>query len=91
MPERARRNEAERERLAAQLTGLGFRVTPSQANFLLARCDGCAGKLTTALLHKGVIVRPMHAFGLGEGALRISVGLPAENDRCVAALREILT
>ena len=91
VPERALRNERERERLAAHLKALGFRVTPSQANFLLARCDGNAGQLTTALLHKGVIVRPMHAFGLGEGALRISVGLPEENDRCVAALREILS
>lgn len=91
VPERARRNERERERLAAALTALGFRVVPGQANFLLARCDDNAGRLTTALLHKGVIVRPMHAFGLGEGALRISVGLPEENDRCLAALREIMS
>jgi len=91
VPERARRNERERERLGAQLATLGFQVVPSQANFLLVRCTGCAGKVTTALLHKGVIVRPMHAFGLGDGALRISVGLPEENDRCVAALREILS
>ena len=91
VPQRALRNEQERERLASGLTKLGFRVTPSQANFLLARCAGNAGQLTTALLHKGVIIRPMHAFGLGEGAVRISVGLPTENDRCLAALREILT
>lgn len=91
VPQRALRNQRERERLAGGLAALGFRVTPSQANFLLVRCAGDAGRLTTALLHKGVIVRPMHAFGLGEGALRISVGLPEENDRCLAALREILT
>lgn len=91
VPLRARRNEQERERVARELASLGFRVTPSQANFLLVRCAGNAGQLTTALLHKGVIVRPMHAFGLGEGALRISIGLPAENDRCLAALKEILT
>ncbi len=91
VPERARRNERERERMSAQLAEIGFRVVPSQANFLLVRCDGNAGRLTTALLHKGVIVRPMNAFGLGEGALRISVGLPEENDRCLAALREILS
>lgn len=91
VPERARRNEQERERLARQLTAMGFRVTPSQTNFLLVRCPGNAGQITTALLHKGVIVRPMHAFGLGEGALRISVGLPEENDRCVAALKEIVS
>jgi histidinol-phosphate/aromatic aminotransferase/cobyric acid decarboxylase-like protein len=32
----------------------------------------------------------MHAFGLGEGALRISVGLPAENQQCIEAIKEIL-
>lgn len=91
VPDRVQRNERERERLARQLETLGFVVVPSQANFLLVRCRGNAGQLTTSLLHKGIIVRPMHAFGLGEGALRISVGLPEENDRCVAALREILS
>ncbi len=95
--ERARRNTVERERLARNLEAVGFQVVPSQANFLLVRCNSCPDRmksallLTTSLLMKGVIVRPMHAFGLGEGALRISVGLPEENDRCVAALREILS
>ena len=31
----------------------------------------------------------MHAFGLGEGSLRISIGLPAENHQCIKALKEI--
>jgi histidinol-phosphate aminotransferase len=46
--------------------------------------------LTRRLLERGVIVRPMDAFGLGDGAIRISVGLPDENARCVAALQELL-
>jgi len=87
---RARRNREQLEWMADQLSGLGFQVVPSQTNFILVRCDGDAGKLTNDLLHKGVIVRPMHAFGLGEGALRISVGLPEENQACINALKEIL-
>jgi len=69
---------------------LGLEVTPSQTNFLLVRCPGKASEMTQALLQRGVIVRPMAAFGLGEGALRISVGLPSENERCISALKEIL-
>ncbi len=88
--ERAARNRERMEWLAAKLTELGLRVTPSQANFLLVRCPGKAGAITDALLRRGVIVRPMDAFGLGDGALRISVGTPAENARCVAALEGIL-
>ncbi len=88
---RVRRNREQLDWMAAQLASLGLEVVPSQTNFILVRCDGDAGKLTNDLLQKGVIVRPMHAFGLGEGALRISIGLPEENQICLTALKEILS
>ncbi len=88
---RVQRNREQLDYMATQLADLGFAVVPSETNFILVRCDGDAGKLTNDLLQKGVIVRPMHAFGLGEGALRISIGLPAENQRCLDALKEILS
>ncbi len=88
---RAERNREQLEWMETELAGLGLDVVPSQTNFILVRTPGDAGKVTEALLHKGVIVRPMHAFGLGEGALRISVGLPAENQQCIEALKEILS
>ena len=87
---RAAHNRAWRTELVAGLEDLGLDVTPSQTNFLLVRCPGCAAKLVGSLLERGVIIRPMHAFGLGEGAVRISVGLPEENRRCLDALKEIL-
>ncbi len=87
---RARRNRERLEWLTRELTALGLEVVPSQTNFLLVRCPGRAGEWTKALLRRGVIVRPMAAFGLGEGAMRVSVGLEEENVRCVAALKEIL-
>lgn len=91
VPERAERNRVQREWLADALTRLGLQVTPSQTNFLLVRCPEQAARIAAALLRRGVIVRPMAAFGLGDGALRISVGLPAENRRCVEALREVIS
>ncbi len=89
---RARRNREQLAWLAAELARLGLVVTPSQTNFLFCTCRGSGKTLADALLQQGVIVRPMDAFGLGdgEGALRISVGLPAENRRCVAALAAVL-
>jgi histidinol-phosphate aminotransferase len=87
---RAARNRERMEWLSEQLTRLGLQVTPSQTNFLFVRCDGHAGQLAQQLLSKGVIVRPMTAWGFNENALRISVGLPHENEHCIAALREIL-
>jgi histidinol-phosphate aminotransferase len=38
---------------------------------------------------RGVIVRPVAGYQLPEW-VRISVGTPAENDRCLAALKEVL-
>lgn len=90
VPARVERNRMQREWLGRELAALDLEVVPSQTNFLLVRCPGNAGRLSQELLQKGVIVRPMHAFGLGEGALRISVGLPAENRKCVSALKELL-
>ncbi len=87
---RAVRNREWLEELERGLAGLGLEITPSQTNFILVRCPGNANELTQELLKRGVIVRPMSAFGLGDGAIRISVGLPEENARCLEALREIL-
>jgi histidinol-phosphate aminotransferase len=61
---------------------------PSHGNFVLVKV-GDAARINTELLHKGVIVRPVASYGLPEW-LRISVGLPAENERFLAALREIV-
>jgi histidinol-phosphate aminotransferase len=88
---RCERNRDNLEWMETELAALGLAVVPSQTNFILVRTPGDAGKVTEALLQKGVIVRPMHAFGLGEGALRISVGLPEENQQCIEALKEIMS
>ena len=60
----------------------------SHGNFVLVKLGDAAG-INTALLHKGVIVRPVASYALPEW-LRISVGLPSENERFLAALGEIL-
>ncbi|MDF1563366.1 MAG: histidinol-phosphate transaminase [Deltaproteobacteria bacterium] len=82
-------NSAELARLEAALPGLGVTVTPSVCNFVL--CDfGREGKgVYEALLHEGIIVRPMAGYGFTESA-RITVGLPGENERLLAALKKVL-
>ncbi len=88
--QRRRHNRDWLEALQRGLTGLGLKVTPAQTNFLLVRCGCDAGRVVQELLQRGVIARPMNTFGLGDDALRISVGLPEENERCLSALKEIL-
>jgi histidinol-phosphate aminotransferase len=78
-------NRRERERLAAALTELGFPPPPSQANFLFFDYGRPGRELYEQLLTKGVIVRPFGATPF----IRITVGTPAQNDRLLAALREV--
>ncbi len=82
-------NAAERAKLTASLTDLGFVVAPSQANFLFVNVGGPGKALYDALLQKGVIVRPMPPPA--DNWLRITVGLPAENLRLLGALAELRT
>lgn len=76
--------------LAERLAALGGRVLPSQANFVFVDFPGRNGNQDfEALLRRGVVVRPMAGYGF-PSAQRITVGLPAENEKCLAALREVL-
>jgi histidinol-phosphate aminotransferase len=84
-------NSEQRALLTSELSRLGFTVAPSQANFLCvelpARTQLAAAAMFTALLGKGVIVRPIGGM---PRHLRISIGLVDENARLLAALRELL-
>jgi histidinol-phosphate aminotransferase len=79
---------AERERMLEILQRLDGvrRVYPSAGNFLLTRFDD-AETAYRRLLAAGVVVRDMRTTpGLGD-ALRITIGLPEENEALFAALR----
>lgn len=65
---------------------LGLGYARSDANFVLVEVGGDAHSLYERLLKHGVITRPVGAFGL-TSHLRVTVGLPAENERFVEALR----
>jgi histidinol-phosphate aminotransferase len=80
----------ERPRLQAGLVGLGATVVPSQGNFVLADFPGTSGPAVfERVLREGVVLRPVAGYGF-PSALRITVGLRAENERCQAALKKVL-
>ncbi len=70
--------------LCAGLHELGLSTVPSVANFVLVRV-GPAARVYQELLARGVIVRPVASYGLPEW-LRVTVGLPRENERFLRAL-----
>ena len=77
----------ERKKLASILPRFPFvqRVFPSDANFILVRVDD-ANALYDYLLGKGIIVRNRTRVPGCAGCLRLTVGLPAENESLLNAL-----
>lgn len=75
-----------RRRLYRDLAAAGEAVWPSEANFLLFQPRrGAAEEVAKRLQENGVLVRRMTSFGLPDH-LRVTVGLPEQNDRFLAAL-----
>jgi histidinol-phosphate aminotransferase len=72
---------AERDRVSVALSGMGFRVVPSDANFVLFGEFRDAAAAWAHYLDDGVLIRdvgiPRH--------LRVTIGLPDENDAFLAA------
>ncbi len=78
---------AERERLITDLRGLGFRVLPSEANFVFAESPELGGEeLYRKLRSAGILVRYFPSPELRAG-VRITVGTPEENRALVTAIQ----
>jgi histidinol-phosphate aminotransferase len=73
-----------------ELPRLGIELTPTWANFVLARFPGSAIEAARTLERHGVIIRPLPSFGLPAEFARISVGTRLENERLIETLRRIL-
>ncbi len=86
---RTRENNAQGVRFfEAAFARMGLEFIPSAANFILVRV-GEGRRVFERMQRQGVIVRAMDSYGLGEW-IRITVGTPAQNQRCVQVLAQAL-
>lgn len=81
---------AERERVSAALDAMGFRVIPSDANFVLFGSPKWTGAADAPAawqhyLDEGVLIRDVAI----PGHLRVTIGLPHENDAFLDASKRI--
>jgi histidinol-phosphate aminotransferase len=76
--------------LQGEMARRGISFLPTVANFILIRTALPAADLYRTLLARGVIVRPMGAYGYPDG-VRVSIGTEAENRRFLDALDQSLT
>jgi histidinol-phosphate aminotransferase len=75
--------------LYREVEKLGLRYFPTQTNFFLIDLERDAKSVFENMLRRGVIVRPMTAYGY-PNYIRISVGLPEENQRFVETLKKVI-
>ena len=77
----------ERKRVQAALQDLGFFVVPSESNFLFFGTFADQHVVWQQFLDQGVLIRDVGV----PGYLRVTIGLPDENDAFLAAARNAAT
>lgn len=68
---------------------MGLAYIPSAGNFIAVDVGEKAADINQSLLEQGVIVRPIAGYGMPRH-LRVSIGLPEENDRFIESLARAL-
>ena len=89
--DRVERTVAERVGMEEELHEMGLGTADTQTNFSWIDLgpDRDEAELVEGLGRAGVIVRPGTPLG-GPGHIRVSYGTPAENQRFLASLRELI-
>jgi histidinol-phosphate aminotransferase len=88
--QRVERTIVERTFVEEELRELGLHTPDSQTNFSwVALGERDEGALVKSLAGQGILVRPGESLG-GPGHVRVSYGTRPENERFLAALRELL-
>ncbi len=82
-------NNAGMQQLTAAFAELGLSWIPSSGNFVAVDIGKPALPVYQALLHKGVIVRPIANYEM-PNHLRISIGTAGENQFFINALKQVL-
>jgi len=82
--------QAERERTAAGLKACGFRVHPSDANFVLTEPPVDPAQVVDGLRRRGILVRHFPTTEGLEHTVRFGIGRPEHTDALLATLNEVL-
>ena len=78
--------KSERQRLSSELTQMGWKVLPSEANFILAGVpDGHGKQVYLGLKQQGILVRYFDKPGLND-KIRITVGTSQENNALIGGI-----
>jgi histidinol-phosphate aminotransferase len=81
--------KSERQRVSSELTQMGWKVLPSEANFILAGVpDGRGKDVYVGLKRQGILVRYFDKPGLAD-KIRITVGTSQENNALIGGIKAL--
>ncbi len=83
-------NGAGAEYLTRKIREMGFRVVPTWANFVYVEVEDDAAAVAKRMQDEGVIIRPLTGGWGAPQAIRITVGTPEQNKKCVAVMKKVL-
>ncbi|MBI4553172.1 MAG: histidinol-phosphate transaminase [Candidatus Latescibacteria bacterium] len=83
---------AERQRVFERLSRTeGVRPFPSVANFILFEVDRDVRQVFHGLIERGVLIRDVSHYPMLDRAMRVTIGLEAENEAFLKALEKVMT
>ena len=85
LDESRRLNALGRDKIYADFSKLGLEYIPSAGNFVCVNVARLAMPVYESMLKQSVIVRPVANYGL-PNHLRVTVGLPQENEKMINAM-----
>ncbi len=89
VPRSVANNNAGKKRFYAEFEQMGLEYIPTQSNFVMVDVGMDSVECFDALMRHGVTVRTGEIFGM-ETWIRVTIGLPEENERFIEALRAVL-
>jgi histidinol-phosphate aminotransferase len=89
--ERVVENNAGQSQILTQgLSGLGYRVVPTSANFLFFDLGKSSADVANWLQEEGIAVRPLGHWG-APNCIRVTIGTPEQNRAFLSAVRRLGT
>ncbi len=82
--------EKNRGPMSDGLRKLGFKVFPSNANFILAKSPIPSDRLVSKLAERGILIRDFGKLRMLENCVRITIGTAEINKRLLSMLAEVL-
>ncbi len=79
-----------RKFLTKALSELGFKVYPSEANFIMGDFGKRVDQIYEALLSAGIFVRPLKAYGFPT-SLRITIGIEEANAKLIEVIKRTIS